>query len=129
MIKVGTYLRICDNSGGIIAKCINVSRLSYKSGDPSHIINVVIKKNLFKPHITKKSKIITKGMLVNALIIRTKRGMKRWGNFYARSIFNGIILINNYFIPYGTRLFGLFFRELRVDFRFKKLVTVAKYTI
>lgn len=129
MIKVGTFLKIADNSGGIIGKCVNVSRSSFKDAQPLHIINVIIKRNIFKPHIIKKSKIITKGMLVKGLITRAKRGMKRWGNFYAKCISNGIVLINNYFVPYGTRLFGIFFRELRTDFRFKKLVTIAKHTI
>lgn len=129
MINIGSYIKIADNSGGLVGKCINVSRLSFNGANPLHIISIIIKKNIFKPHITKKSKIITKGMLVQGLVIRTKRGMKRWGYFYARRNSNNIILINNYFVPYGTRLFGLFFRELRNDLRFKRLIILSKYTI
>ena len=77
MVYIGTYLRITDNSGGIIGKCINVSRSSYKGAKPLHIVTIIIKKNIFKSHIIKKSKIITKGMLVKGLITRTKKGMKR----------------------------------------------------
>lgn len=119
MINIGTYIRISDNSGGIIGKCINVSRISFRGANPLHIISVIIKRNIFKPHIIKKSKIISKGMLVQGLVIRTKRGMKRWGGFYAKCNSNGIILINNYFVPYGTRLFGLFFEnyELILDLK------------
>lgn len=77
MINVGTYLKIVDNSGGIIAKCINVSRISYKRTLPGHIINVVVQKIIFKKNIIKKSKIISKGMLCKALLLRTKKGIRR----------------------------------------------------
>jgi len=78
MINIGTYIRISDNSGGILAKCIGVSQISKRTGGlPGHIITVVIKKNVFKKHVVKKSKIITKGMICKALLLRTKKGLKR----------------------------------------------------
>ena len=129
MINIGTYLKIADNSGGLFAKCIGVSRISYNLTIPGHIITVVIQRIIYKKNIVKKSKIISKGMICKALILRTKKGLRRWGNFFVRSINNRIILINNFFVPYGTRFFGTFFRELRTDLRFKRLVSVAQYTI
>lgn len=77
MINIGSYLQIADNSGGVVAKCIGVSRLSVKGALPGHIITVVIKKNILKKHVVKKSKIITKGMLCKALLLRTKKGLRR----------------------------------------------------
>lgn len=129
MINIGTYLSISDNSGGVLAKCIGVSRISKNGALPGHIITVVIRKNIFKSHIVKKSKIISKGMICKASILRTTKGLCRWGSFYIRCTKNIIILINNFFVPYASRLFGVFFREIRMDRRFKRLISLAKYTV
>lgn len=129
MINIGTYLKIADNSGGVLAKCINVSRISYKQSLPGHIITIVIQKNILKKNVLKKSKIITKGMICKALILRTKKGFRRWGSFFIKCFQNYVILINNFFVPYGTRFFGLFLREIRNNLNFKKLVSIAKITL
>jgi large subunit ribosomal protein L14 len=130
MINIGTYLKIADNSGGVLAKCIGVSQISKRTGAmPGHIITVVVKKNIFKKHVIKKSKVIVKGMICKALLLRNKRGLRRWGHFYVRCQNSMVILLNSFFVPYGTRIFGTLFRELRLDYRFKKLISLAKYSV
>lgn len=78
MVNVQTRVDIVDNSGGIIGGCIQVLKISSRIGAiPGQTITISIKKNIFKKHIVKKSKIIVKGQICKALIVRTLKGLKR----------------------------------------------------
>lgn len=129
MINVETILKIKDNSGGIYCGCIKVLKTSSRVGALSgHVITVSIKKNIFKKHVIKKSKIIIKGQICKALVIRSAIGVKRWGNFFLKSKHNSVILINQYMLPYATRLFGPVFREVRSKMVFLKVIALAQVT-
>lgn len=129
MINVQTVLKISDNSGAIFASCIRVlnssSRIGAGVGD---IITVVIKKSVLKRNV-KKSKEVKKGQICTALVLRTIRGVKRWGNFFMRCSSNSAILLNKYYLPLGSRLIGPVLREVRKDIRLSKVVSLAQVTL
>jgi large subunit ribosomal protein L14 len=101
-------------------------KISNNSGaKPGETITISVKKNIFKKHIIKKSKIIIKGQICKALIIRSIKGIKRWGNFFLRSNTNAAILLNRYDLPYGTRLFGIIFREIKKKMKYSKIISLA----
>ena len=77
MINVQTILKVADNSGAIYVMCIRLLNMSMRVGAKAgDTITVVVKKNIVKKNI-KKSKEIKKGQICTALILRTKKGLKR----------------------------------------------------
>jgi large subunit ribosomal protein L14 len=126
MVNVETIIRIADNSGAIFGGCIRILKLSHKLGAKTgETITISVKKNIFKKNIIKKSKIIVKGQICKALIIRSVKGLKRWGNFFIRANNNAAILLNKYDLPYGTRLFGVVFREIKKKIKYAKVISLA----
>jgi large subunit ribosomal protein L14 len=129
MINVQTVLKVADNSGAVFVSCIRLmnssSRIGAKVGDT---LTVVVKKNIIKKNI-KKSKEIKKGQVCSALVLRTLKGVKRWGNFFLRSGTNSVALLNKYFLPIGSRLLGPVFREVRVNLKFAKIISIAQVTL
>lgn len=130
MIKVETVIRVVDNSGAILAKCIRNLKLTHKLGAKvGETITVSIKRNIFKKNIIKKSKIIIKGQICKALVISSVKNIKRWGNFFLRINCNAIILLNKYDLPFGTRLFGIVFQEIRQKLKYAKVISLADIII
>lgn len=77
MINVQTVLKVVDNSGAIFVSCIRLLNISSRIGAyPGQTVTVVVKKNIIKKNI-KKSKEIKKGQICTALIVRTRKGLKR----------------------------------------------------
>lgn len=118
MIQEQTILNVADNSGAKYVMCIKVlggSRRRYANiGD---IIKISIKDSL------KNSK-VKKGDILKAVIVRTKKGIKRIDGSLIRFDKNACVLLNNNEQPIGTRIFGPITRELRVD-KFMKIISLA----
>ncbi len=118
MIQVESVLDVADNSGAKTVKCIKVlggSRRRYASvGD---IIVVSIREAL------PNSK-VRKGDTAKAVIVRTKKELRRPDGSYIRFDTNSAVIINNAKEPVGTRIFGPVARELRAK-RFMKIVSLA----
>ena len=129
MINVQTVLKVADNSGAVFVSCIRLmnssSRIGAKVGDT---LTVVVKKNIIKKNI-KKSKEIKKGQVCSAVVLRTLKGVKRWGNFFLRSGTNSVALLNKYSLPIGSRLLGPVFREVRTNLKFAKIMSIAQVTL
>jgi len=129
MINVQTVLKVADNSGAVFVSCIRLmnssSRVGAKVGDT---LTVVVKKNIIKKNV-KKSKEIRKGQVCSAVVLRTLKGVKRWGNFFLRSGTNSVALLNKYSLPVGSRLLGPVFREIRVNLKFAKVISIAQVTL
>ncbi len=128
MINVQTILKVADNSGAIFVKCIHLLQSGKSGSGVGDVITVVVKKNIIKKNV-KKSKEVKKGQVCTGLILRTKKGLKRWGNFFLRSSSNSIILINKYFLPVGSRIIGPVFREIRSNLKFAKVISLAQVTL
>ena len=118
MIQTETRLTVADNSGAKVLHCIKVlggSRRRYASiGD---IIVVSVKEAI--PNAKVK-----KGDVMKAVVVRTKKEVRRPDGSYIRFDDNSAVLINNQREPIGTRIFGPVARELRAK-RFMKIISLA----
>ena len=81
------------------------------------------------PTVKKKSRIIVKGQIVKALVVSTANALRRAGNFQIKSSSNNVVLLNQYLLPYGTRLFGPVLREVRQKVNFRKVISLARVLI
>ena len=113
-----TILGAADNSGARRLMCVKVlggSKRRYaKIGD---VIKVSIKEAI------PRSK-VKKGELYNAVVVRTKKGVRRADGSLIRFDSNAAVLLNNQLQPIGTRIFGPVTRELRTE-NFMKIVSLA----
>ena len=118
MIQEETNLIVADNSGAKKVRCIRVlggSGRKYASvGD---LIVVSVKAAI--PNGTVK-----KGEVSRAVIVRTKKEVRRKDGSYIRFDENAAVLITNQNEPKGTRIFGPVARELR-EKQFMKIVSLA----
>ncbi len=122
MIQQETRLKVADNSGAKEVLCIKVlggSRKKYaKLGD---LIVVTVKKAI-------PGGIVKKGEVTKAVIVRTKKELRRKDGSYIRFDDNAAVLINNQKEPQGTRVFGPIARELR-EKKFMKILSLAPEVI
>lgn len=122
MIQAETKLTVADNSGARAVSCIKVlggSKRRYAGiGD---IIVVAVKEAI--PNAKVK-----KGDVLKAVVVRTKKEIRRPDGSYIRFDDNSAVLINNQREPLGTRIFGPVARELRAK-RFMKIVSLAPEVI
>lgn len=118
MIRETTVLNSADNSGAKRLYCIKVlggSKRKYASvGD---IIVVSVKEAM--PNAKVK-----KGDVKKAVIVRTKKELRRKDGTYIRFDENSVVLIDNNKEPVGTRIFGPVARELRAK-KFMKIISLA----
>ena len=118
MIQVESKLDVADNSGAKKIMCIKVlggSRRRYASvGD---IIKISVKEAM--PHSKVK-----KGDVMNAVVVRTKKEIRRPDGTYIKFDNNSAVILNAQNEPVGTRIFGPVARELRQK-NFMKIVSLA----
>jgi len=118
MIQSESYLNVADNSGAKKLLCIKVlggSRRRYASiGD---VIVCSVKNAVPNAQIKKGEK-------VRAVIVRTKKEIRRIDGSYIRFDDNAAVVVDNQMNPRGTRIFGPVARELR-DKNFMKIVSLA----
>ena len=118
MIQMQSLLKIADNSGARTVMCIKVlggSKRRYANiGD---VIKVAVREAI----PTGKVK---KGQVVYALIVRTKKGVRRRDGSLIKFDENAAVLINSSKAPIGTRVFGPVTRELR-DGKHMKILSLA----
>ncbi|VEN74794.1 50S ribosomal protein L14 [Candidatus Desulfarcum epimagneticum] len=118
MIQAETRLTVADNSGAKVLYCIKVlggSKRRYAGvGD---IIVVSVKEAI--PNAKVK-----KGDVLKAVVVRTKKEIKRPDGSYIRFDDNSAVLISTAKEPIGTRIFGPVARELRAK-RFMKIISLA----
>ena len=122
MIQMESYLKVADNTG---AKEIHTIRVlggsKRKYGNIGDVIVASVRKAT--PGGTVK-----KGDVVKAVIVRTKRGVRREDGTYVRFDENAAVIIKEDKNPRGTRIFGPVARELR-DKEFMKILSLAPEVI
>ena len=117
MIQPQTYLTVADNSGAKQLMCIRVLGNNRKYANVGDIIIGVVKEAT--PNMTVK-----RSSIVRAVIIRTKKTLKRIDGMGIRFDDNAAV-INN---PRGTRVFGPVAREIR-EKNFTKIISLANEVI
>ena len=122
MIQQESYLKVADNTGAKEIHCIRVLGGSRrKFGNIGDVIVASVRKAA--PGGTVK-----KGEVVKAVIVRTKRGIRREDGTYVRFDENAAVIIKEDRNPRGTRIFGPVARELR-DKEFMKILSLAPEVI
>lgn len=118
MIQMQTILEAADNSGARRVQCIKVlggSKRRYANvGD---VIKVSVKDAIPRGKVKK-------GEIYNAVVVRTRKGVRRKDGSLIRFDGNAAVLLNARLEPIGTRIFGPVTRELRTS-RFMKIISLA----
>ncbi|MGA0344346.1 MAG: 50S ribosomal protein L14 [Arenicellales bacterium] len=118
MIQMQSNLSVADNSGARRVQCIKVlggSKRRYAGvGD---IIKVSVKEAIPNSRVKK-------GDVYQAVVVRTKHGVRRSDGSLIRFDSNAAVLLNAQFQPVGTRIFGPVTRELRSE-RFMRIISLA----
>jgi len=118
MIQMQTRLSAADNSGARELQCIKV--LGGSKRRYAHIGDVI--KVTVKDAIPRGK--VTKGEIYNAVVVRTRKGVRRPDGSVIRFDGNAAVLLNQKLEPIGTRIFGPVTRELRTE-KFMKIVSLA----
>ena len=122
MIQMESYLKVADNTGAKEIHCIRVLGGSKrKYGNIGDVIVASVRKAA--PGGTVK-----KGEVVKAVIVRTKRGVRRDDGTYVRFDENAAVIIKEDKNPRGTRIFGPVARELR-EKDYMKILSLAPEVI
>lgn len=118
MIQMQTCLDVADNSGARQVMCIKVlggSKRRYANvGD---VIKVSVKDAIPRGRVKK-------GEVYNAVVVRTRKGVRRADGSLIRFDSNAAVILNNQHQPIGTRIFGPVTRELRSE-KFMKIISLA----
>jgi len=118
MIQMQTLLMVADNSGAKMVQCIKVlggSKRRYANiGD---VIKVSVKEAIPRGKVKK-------GDVYDAVIVRTKKGVRRTDGSVIRFDSNAAVLLDSKREVIGTRIFGPVTRELRGE-QFMKIISLA----
>jgi len=118
MIQMQTVLNVADNSGARSVQCIKVLGGSHRRyarvGD---VIKISVKDAIPRGRVKK-------GEVYNAVVVRTRKGIRRADGSAIRFDQNAAVILNAKLEPIGTRIFGPVTRELRNE-KFMKIVSLA----
>ena len=118
MIQPESYLKVADNTGAKEIKCIRVLGGSKrKFGNIGDVIVASVRK-------AAPGGQVKKGDVVKAVIVRTRKGLRRNDGSYVRFDENAAVIIKDDKIPQGTRIFGPVARELR-ERDYTKILSLA----
>lgn len=117
MIGVGTNLVVADNTGARSVRCFCILGHIRRYATVGDVIKVAVKE-------AQAGGIVKKGQVCNALVVRTKKEIRRSDGSYIRFGDNAVVLLDAARNPLGTRVFGPVARELR-DKNYMKVVSLA----
>jgi large subunit ribosomal protein L14 len=122
MIQMQSILDAADNSGARRLMCIKVLGGSHRRyANIGDIIKVSIKEAIPRGKVKK-------GEVYQAVVVRTRKGIRRSDGSVIRFDSNAAVLLNNQQQPIGTRIFGPVTRELRSE-RFMRIISLAPEVI
>lgn len=117
MIQMRSRLDVADNSGARQVMCIKVLKGSKRRyANVGDVIKVSIKEAIARGKVKK-------GDVMFAVVVRTRKGVRRQDGSLIRFDDNAVVLLNNQHEPIGTRIFGPVSRELRAEFM--KIISLA----
>ena len=118
MIQTESMLEVADNSGARRVQCIKVLGGSHRRyAGIRDIIKVTVKEAIPRGRVKK-------GDVMTAVVVRTRKGVRRPDGSLIRFDENAAVLLNNNKAPIGTRIFGPVTRELRTE-QFMKIISLA----
>jgi large subunit ribosomal protein L14 len=118
MIQTETMLDVADNSGAKRVMCIKVLGGSHRRyASVGDVIKVTVKEAIPRGKVKK-------GQVLKAVVVRTRKGVRRPDGSLIRFDTNSAVLLNNNDAPIGTRIFGPVTRELRHE-KFMKIISLA----
>ena len=118
MIQTQTMLEVADNSGARQVMCIKVLGGSHRRyATVGDIIKVTVKEAIPRGKVKK-------GQVLKAVVVRTRKGVRRPDGSLIRFDGNAAVLLNNQDAPIGTRIFGPVTRDLRNE-KFMKIISLA----
>ncbi|GAB2526510.1 50S ribosomal protein L14 [Microbulbifer agarilyticus] len=122
MIQTESYLEVADNSGARRVMCIKVLGGSHRRyAGVGDIIKVTVKEAIPRGKVKK-------GQVMTAVVVRTKKGVRRPDGSLIKFDDNAAVLLNQNEAPVGTRIFGPVTRELRGE-KFMKIISLAPEVI
>jgi large subunit ribosomal protein L14 len=117
MIYPQTILTVADNTGAKKVMCIRILGGNKKYAQIGNTIIAVVKEAI--PNMP-----IKRSDVVRAIVVRTKKTIRRQDGMYIRFDDNAVVIVNTENNPRGTRVFGPVAREIR-DQNFSKIVSLA----
>ena len=118
MIQSETLLEIADNSGARSVQCIKVLGGSHRRyAGVGDVIKVAVKEAIPRGRVRK-------GQILDAVVVRTKKGVRRADGSVIRFDQNAAVLLTPQLQPVGTRIFGPVTRELRNE-NFMRIISLA----
>ena len=118
MIQQQSILRVADNTGAKEIMCIRCLGGSYrKYAGIGDVIVASVKS-------ATPGGVVSKGDVVKAVVVRTKKGLRRQDGSYIKFDENAAVIIRDDKTPKGTRIFGPIARELR-DKDYMKIISLA----
>jgi large subunit ribosomal protein L14 len=118
MIQMQTVMEVADNSGARRVQCIKVLGGSHRRyAGVGDVVKVSVKEAIPRGKVKK-------GEVYNAVVVRTRKGVRRPDGSLIRFDSNAAVLLNNSLQPIGTRIFGPVTRELRTE-KFMKIISLA----
>ena len=119
MIQTESKLKVADNTGAKIVKCIRILGGSYvRSGNIGDIIVAAVQ-------TATPGGVVKKGDIVKCVIVRTVNGVRREDGSYIKFDDNAVVIIDKDKQPKGTRIFGPVAREIR-DKGYLKISSLAQ---
>ena len=118
MFQTESYLDVADNSGARKVMCIKVLGGSHRRyASVGDIIKVTVKEAIPRGKVKK-------GQVMSAVIVRTRKGIRRKDGSLIKFDDNAAVLLNASLAPVGTRIFGPVTRELRSE-KFMRIISLA----
>lgn len=117
MIAEESELTVADNSGAKRVKCFRILGQRKRYASVGDLIKVSVRE-------AQPGAPVKKGQVCNALVVRTRRAIRRPDGSYVRFDNNAVVLVDNARNPIGTRIFGPVPRELR-EKNYMKIISLA----
>ena len=118
MLQLWSVCEVADNTGAKRAAIIGVLGERKNYGEIGDIVKAHIKE-------AAPDGAVKKSELVNAVVVRTKKAIRRADGSYLRFDSNAVVIIDEEGNPRGTRIFGPVARELREQKKFMKIISLA----
>jgi large subunit ribosomal protein L14 len=127
MIQIQTLLKVADNSGGKLVRCLKILKKGAKTryGKIGDVIVVSVQQIRSKNKLTSKVK---KGDVLHGVVVKTKSVLRRSVGLTISYSSNSVVLLNKQLKPLATRVLGVIPKELRNN-KFSKIISLSSGTI